>query len=110
MRSFSQRLAVCLEKGRMTKADLRRWFERPYATVETWLDDGREPRSPRGDEARRRLSLLERGIAERRGFPIPLELSSTERPRYIEKLYHDISAAVSRKNTSRGRLQMRNGL
>ena len=110
MKSFSQRLARCAERGQLTKADLRRWFKRPYSTVETWLDDDREPRGPAGNEARHRLVLLEKGIAERRGFPVPVELSATERPRHIEKLYHDISAAIPRKNTPRGRLQMRNGV
>ena len=110
MKSFAQRLARCAEKGQLTKADLRRWFKRPYSTVETWLDDHREPRGAAGDLARHHLALLERGIAERRGFPVPVELSAIERPHHIEKLYHDISAAVSRKDTPRGRLQVRNGL
>lgn len=110
MKSFSQRLTACLERGRMAQGDLRWWFARSYSTTASWLKDDREPRGPAGDEARRRLSLLERGISERRGFPIPVELTSTERPRHIEKLFYDISAAVPRKNTSRGRLQMRDGV
>ena len=109
MKSFSERLVICLRKGRMTMGDLRWWFDRPYATTATWVR-GREPRGPAGEEARRRLVLLEKGIAARRGFPVPANLSNLERPRHIEKLYHDISAAVSRKNTARGRLQMRDGV
>src|SRR4029453_6962693 len=109
MKSFSQRLVACLRKAKMTPGDLRWWFDRPYATTATWVR-GREPRGPAGEEARRRLALLEKGIATGRGFPVPANLSNLERPRHIEKLYHDISAAVSRKNTATRRLQMRDGV
>jgi hypothetical protein len=109
VKSFSDRLVICLRKGKMTAGDLRWWFGRPYATTATWVR-GREPRGPAGDEARRRLELLERGIAEKRGFPVPTTLSNTERPRHIEKLFHDNSTAVSRKNTTGRRLQMRDGV
>ena len=109
MKTFSERLAVCLRKGRMTMGDLRWWFDRPYATTATWVR-GREPRGPAGDEARRRLALLEKGIAAKRGFPVPTHLSNLERPRHIEKLYNDNSAAVSRKHTAGRRLQMRDGV
>lgn len=108
MKSFSDRLVICLREGQMTSGDLRWWFGRPYATVATWVK-GREPRGPAGEEARSRLRLLEEGIGARRGFPIPTSLSNLERPRYIEKLYHDNSAAVSRKHPARGRLQVRDG-
>src|SRR5476649_962503 len=75
MKSFSQRLAICLERGRMAQGDLRWWFGRSYSTTASWLKDDREPRGPAGDEARRRLSLLEKGIASNRGFPVPVHLS-----------------------------------
>lgn len=107
MKSFSQRLSVCLKRGQMAQGDLRWWFGRSYSTTASWLR-GREPRGPAGEEARRRLSLLEKGIALKKGFPVPVELSSLERPAYIEKTYAN-SAGVSRKNFARGRLQVRNG-
>ncbi len=110
MKSFSQRLAICLRKGQMAQGDLRWWFGRSYSTTASWLKDDREPRGPAGDEARRRLVLLEKGIAARRGFPVPVTLSSTERPVYIEKTFNDNSAGVSRKNTAGRRLQMRDGV
>ncbi len=43
MRTFQQRLRVCVEGGNLTVADLGRWFDRPYATVRCWLHDGWEP-------------------------------------------------------------------
>ena len=114
---FSKRLAICLRKGQMAQGDLRWWFARSYSTTASWLKDDREPRGPAGDEARRRLVLLEKLISAKRGLPVPVDLSSTDRPRYIENLYHassgrqqDARSAVSRKNTPRGRLQVRNGL
>ena len=109
MKPFSQRLAICLERGRMAQGDLRWWFGRSYSTTASWLKDDREPRGPAGDEARRRLALMEKGIALKKGFPVPVNLSSTERPAYIEKLYHDNSAGVSRKHTPRRRVQVRDG-
>jgi hypothetical protein len=108
MSSFGKRLAICLRKGQMAQGDLRWWFARSYSTTASWLKDDREPRGPAGDEARRRLTLLEKSIAARRGFPVPVALSSTERPAYIEKTYAN-SAGVSRKNSAKRRLQMRNG-
>lgn len=110
MISFSKRLAICLKRGQMAQGDLRWWFGRSYSTTASWLRQDREPRGPAGEEARRRLALLEKGIALKKGFPVPVTLSSTERPHHIEKLYHDHSAGVSRKNTARGRVQMRDGV
>ena len=110
MKSFAERLAICLRKGQMAQGDLRWWFGRSYSTTASWLKDDREPRGPAGDEARRRLALLEKGIALKKGFPIPASLSNLERPHHIEKTYHDVSAGVSRKNTAGRRLQMRDGV
>jgi hypothetical protein len=110
MKTFSSRLAICLRKGQMAQGDLRWWFGRSYSTTASWLRDNREPRGPAGEEARRRLALLEKGIALKKGFPVPVNLSSLERPAYIENLYHAHSAGVSRKNTAGRRLQMRDGV
>lgn len=110
MKSFSQRLVICLRKGQMTMGDLRWWFDRPYATTASWVKEDREPRGPAGLEAKRRLGILEEAIATQRGFPVPANLSNLDRPPYIEKLFHDNSAGLSRKNSPRGRLQMRDGV
>lgn len=111
MKTFSQRLWSCLERGHMAKADLHHWFDRPRATVRVWLSGQYEPRGPAGDEARRRLDLLERAIATKKGFPVPVKLSSLERPHHIKKTFNDNQrAGLSRRNTSRGRLQVRDGI
>ena len=109
MKSFHDRLLICLRRGDMTMGDLRWWFGRSYATTASWVKEDREPRGPAGEEARRRLSLLEKGIALKKGFPVPASLSNTERPIYIEKTYADC-AGVSRKDTAGRRLQMRDGV
>jgi transposase-like protein len=41
--AFQQRLRRCVERGNLTVSDLARWFDRPYATVRSWLAAGREP-------------------------------------------------------------------
>jgi hypothetical protein len=41
--TFQQRLRRCRERGNLTVADFSRWFDRPYATVRSWLNEGWEP-------------------------------------------------------------------
>ena len=85
----------------MAQGDLRWWFDRSYSTTASWLKDDREPRGPAGDEARRRLAVLETSIEKKRGFPVPVSLSSIERPHYIKKLFNDNSSRVSGKHSAR---------
>ena len=51
--TFQQRLQRCRERGNLTVADLARWFDRPYATVRSWLNEGWEPGD--GPVTRRRM-------------------------------------------------------
>ena len=51
--TFQQRLQRCRERGNLTVADLARWFDRPYATVRSWLTEGWEPGD--GPVTRRRM-------------------------------------------------------
>lgn len=85
----------------MAQGDLRHWFDRSYSTTASWLKDDREPRGPAGDEARRRLDILETSIRDKRGFPVPVSLSSIERPHHIKKLFNDNSSRVSGKHLTR---------
>lgn len=91
---FCDRLIACQKTGDMTVADLQHWFERPYATVRTWVEHRRTPRGPSGREAERLLHLLEKAIAERRYFPVPALLSSIERPSYLKKVRHEQSTPI----------------
>ena len=99
MKSFSERLAICLDRGQMAQGDLRWWFGRSYSTTASWLQGTRAPRKvAAGAEAWRRLDILEQAIRFKKGFPVPHELSLTERPRHIRKLFDANSAPVSRKH------------
>lgn len=85
MKDFSQRLAWCMKRGDLTVSDLTRWFDRPRATVNTWVD-GRTPYGPSGRLAIRWLELLQNVIKNKAGFPIPEELSGKARSNYIRDI------------------------
>src|SRR3954469_8550036 len=87
MSIFAKRLNWCIKEGNLTVADLQHWFDRPYATVRTWVFDARVPRGPSGRAAFNALKVLETKI--RRGLVVPSALSNDARPAYIRKLRHD---------------------
>jgi hypothetical protein len=93
MNDFARRLRAARKAARMTTADLRIWFDRPYATVRSWIVNDRQPHGPAGHAAFLRLRHLERKIEH--GFTVPVSLSSRERPRYIKRLCHAQRAGVS---------------
>lgn len=67
MSTFQQRLRRCVERGNLTVADLCRWFDRPYATVRSWLAAGREPSGGPVTvrRAKSRLDALEQVVRDR---------------------------------------------
>lgn len=89
MKTFSERLNTCAQKGDLTPMDLHRWFSRPYHTVRGWLYQGSQPK-PSSTRKRKlafdRLELLEIAIKQKRGLPVPAELSEQERVKYIGEL------------------------
>ena len=102
--NFSERMRLCAVRGRMTKADMHRWFKRPYHTVVHWWN-GKEPWGPNGHEAYRKLHLLEDSIAVGKHFPIPLDLSPAERIKYLEGVQHDLRDRLSQPRAAKsGRL------
>lgn len=93
-KTFSERIERAIKLGDFTVADLHHWFERPYPTVRLWrFHDIRKPPGPRGRLAEERLKLLEMAIAKKQGFPVPADLSHTDRPEYIKKVRHDLENA-----------------
>jgi hypothetical protein len=82
MQDFSKALAQCMKRGDMTVSDLARWFDRPRATINTWVN-GRTPYGPSGRLAFRLLELLQSSIRNKQGFPIPETLSWSKRADYI---------------------------
>ena len=104
--TFSVRMRLCAVRGRMTKADMHRWFKRPYHTVAHWFD-GKAPWGPNGDEAYRKLLILEQEIAVGKHFPIPLDLSPAERIKYLEGVQHDLRDRLSDPRAARSRRLLR---
>lgn len=89
MGEFSTRLNRCMERGSFTVSDLMRWFERPRATVNTWVE-GREPFGPQAKRAHKRLELLEWSLRIRAGYyPISDDLSWSDRERTVRGMLDD---------------------
>ena len=80
----------------MTIADASYWFDRPYHTVWFWFAKDRQPRGSKMqmERLRKRLALLERAVNAQKKLPVPIDLTQTERPTYIQKLRHDLEAGV----------------
>lgn len=97
---FKQRLERVSKAAAMTTADLSTWFGRPYATVRGWLQ-GYEPWGPNGEEARRALSVLERAVEQRQGFPVPIHLSPTARREHVRRQRQHHHGRVSAARAAR---------
>ena len=91
---FHRRLLRCMRDGDLTVADLHHWFDRPRATVRTWVVDARIPRGPSGRRADLLLQALEKKI--RKGLVVPDQLSKDARPQFIRKLRHAAGPGLSR--------------
>lgn len=85
-KSFSERLSATAAALDMTPSDLARWFDRPRATVNTWLN-GRTPAGPAGRVAWQLLELLDK--AARRKSPVPATLTGIKRAEYIRGMADD---------------------
>ena len=89
MGDFSNRLNLCMLKGGFTVSDLMRWFDRPRATVNTWVE-GREPFGPQAKRAQHRLKLLEWSLRVRAGYyPIDDDLSWADREQKVRGMLDD---------------------
>jgi hypothetical protein len=89
MPDFTARLVRAAEITDMTTSDLARWFDRPRATVNTWLK-GRTPWGPQAKLAVKRLALLEFSIKSRKKYyPVPVDLNWTERAKYVRGMRDD---------------------
>jgi hypothetical protein len=89
MADFSTRLVRAAKVTDMTTSDLARWFDRPRATVNTWLL-GRVPWGPQAKLANKRLVLLELSISSRKKYwPVPAALSWAKREKYVRGMRDD---------------------
>ena len=89
MADFTVRLCRCAKITGMTASDLARWFDRPRATVNTWLQ-GRTPWGPQAKRAVKHLELLEFSIKSRKAYyPVPDHLNWTDREKYVRGMRDD---------------------
>ncbi len=86
-KTFGQRLAACQRDGNLTVADLARWFERPYPTLRSWVENGIEPGGGPIDKqhAANLLGKLESLVKNKKGFPIP-RLPPSERIEHLQRI------------------------
>lgn len=102
---WGARLRAAQGCAKMTVADLAVWFDRSYATVRSWLYEGKQPpaESFRAEDARVRLQLLETIIrradnkAKGWGIPIPVDLSQRKRGAFVRKVYKNATRDVPRE-------------
>lgn len=97
--SFSTRLQKVKKAGLLTTADLSLWFDRPYPTVRGWLD-GYEPWGPNGDRARHLLDIIESAVEHRRGFPVPVHLSPSDRREHMRRVKNDHGARLPKTHSA----------
>jgi hypothetical protein len=100
MDAFATRLAKVMRVGDLTIADLHHWFNRPRYTVRMWVLLEREPRGPAGRLAHHALDRLEKEVMARRGFPVPANLSSLERPAYIRQVRDGLRTRVPARGSA----------
>lgn len=82
MTDFPAQLQLCMSRGDLIVSDLARWFGRPRATVNTWVN-GRTPYGPSGRLAQEQLNLLSWALKNKQGFPVPAGLGWKARADYI---------------------------
>jgi hypothetical protein len=80
---FTRELRACRDKADMTISDLAIWFDRPWATVKTWVNDARTPAGPAARDARIMLDLLKVAIRHSPGLPVPARMSWRDRTAHV---------------------------
>jgi len=94
MATFQARVKQMMKTADLTVFDLHTWFDRPYPTVWTWVEEGHEPgrrsqskkRSKSGDKAFEDLELLEKAVRLKL-FPLP-PASQRLRRTYVRDRYN----------------------
>lgn len=101
MKSFAERLQDCMDKGRLTGADLAIWFNRPYPTVRCWRLGLSEPWVPWRGEAERCLKYLEGLVYSRNDLPMPDSLNAHERRAWMKELANGRDARLPKTRSTR---------
>lgn len=100
MKTFAERIRYCVDKGRLTGADLSVWFGRPYPTVRTWREGSHEPWEPWRGEAERCLTALEALVRQNRLLPMPPSYNATERRAYVRQLVVQRDASLPKTRSA----------
>lgn len=95
---FIEQLRLLRSRLDLTASDLAVWFDRPRATMRTWLELERTPKAGRVlDECARRLKLLRSS----RALPVPYDVLKPDRPGYIKQAFRDVdNAGVPARNSA----------
>lgn len=101
MLTVQARLRRAMQTGSLTVADLSTWFARDYHTVHGWVEKGRQPWGPNGDQSLQLLGLLEQAIKQKRGFPVPVSLSPSERRRHMRLARERLNGAVPKTRSAK---------
>jgi hypothetical protein len=89
-----------MSHGKLSVADLAKWFDRPYHTVRSWVQFGNAPRGPRAEGVYRKLERLEHLIKAKRGFPVPDTVDFFARPSYILKIRNGRNASLPQSRSA----------
>lgn len=91
--TFQDRLEWVREVGNLRVADLARWFDRPYSTVNSWKM-GHKPMGPPGDvrEVFATLVQIEEAIRQKQ-IPLPV-MPSSRRLMFLKKIKGRMKRAV----------------
>ena len=82
---ITERLEAAIVNGNLTVADLARWFDRPYATVNGWVLGGLVGGAPLDiKDVEARLLKLEKAIAKGKYFPVP-RMAPSKRIEWLEE-------------------------
>lgn len=98
--SLTKRLVNGWKKSELSISDMAVWFNAQRRTMETWLH-GVQPHSCRHSQILLSLELLEKAIAEKSHFPVPLSVTQYQRKNYILKVRDVVSGRVSKSRSTK---------
>src|SRR5882672_5087096 len=98
MKSVQSRLDAAMRDGNLRVSDLARWFDRPHATVRQWANGDADIGGTAMDRAYilGMLAGIERAIKIKKGFPVPANMSPSDRIAYLKDLREQFNGSFER--------------
>lgn len=96
MKNINDRLIAAWKSAELSIADMGVWFDTQRRTMETWLH-GVRPHPCRHSQIEERLDLLEKAIASRKHFPVPINVTQYQRKSYILQVRDVVSSSLARR-------------